>query len=225
MAIASAEIASIIDHTLLKPDATIREIEQLCREAVEHTFAAVCINPYWIPTVKPLLNGSGVKLCTVAGFPLGASLSKTKIAETRDAAEAGADEIDMVMNVGAALEDHWNFIEHEIHDVVSAAHGKTVKVILETCLLDPARIAEACKAAERGGANYVKTSTGFSKGGATVEAVKTMRGAVSCHIGVKASGGIRDRAAAEAMIEAGATRLGTSAGVAIVAGSEGTGSY
>lgn len=225
MATSNADLASIIDHTLLKPDATIREIEQLCREAVEHKFASVCVNPYWIPTVKPLLNGSGVKVCTVIGFPLGASLSKTKIAETRDAIEAGADEIDMVMNVGAALEGHWNFIEHEIHDIVSVAQGKTVKVILETCLLDQARIVEACKAAERGGATYVKTSTGFSKSGATVEAVKAMRGAVSCHIGVKASGGVRDRAAAEAMIEAGATRLGTSAGVAITTGKAASGGY
>lgn len=221
----TADIASIIDHTLLKPEATIREIEVLCQEARENNFGAVCINPYWIPTVKQFLEGSQVKICTVVGFPLGASLSKTKARETHDCLEAGADEIDMVMNVGAAMENHWNFIEHEIHELASITKGKCLKVIFETCLLDPERIKNACKAAEAGGANYVKTSTGFSKGGATIEAVTLMRASVSCHIGVKASGGVRDRAAAEKMIEAGATRLGTSASVAIVQGTASTAAY
>jgi len=221
----TADIASIIDHTLLKPEATIQEIEKLCREAVEHQFCSVCVNPYWISTVRQFLNGSNVKICTVVGFPLGASLSKTKKHETQDSLEAGADEIDMVMNIGAALENHWNFIEHEVHELSSLTKGKTLKVIFETCLLNPEQIKNACKASEAGGANYVKTSTGFSKGGATPEAVSLMRSSVSCHIGVKASGGVRDRATAEKMIEVGATRLGTSASVAIVTGSAATAGY
>jgi len=218
----SADMASIIDHTLLKPEAVIEEIETLCKEARENSFGAVCINPYWIPTVRKFLEGSSVKICTVVGFPLGASLSKTKAHETQDCLEAGADEIDMVMNIGATLEGHWNFIEHEIHELASLTKGKCLKVIFETCLLTPEQIKNACKAAEAAGANYVKTSTGFSKSGATLEVVKLMRESVSCHIGVKASGGVRDRATAEKMIKAGATRLGTSASVAIVKGTVST---
>lgn len=221
----TADIASIIDHTLLKPEATIQEIEALCREARENSFGAVCINPYWIPNAKQFLQGSSVKVCTVVGFPLGASLSKTKAHETQDCLEAGADEIDMVMNIGAAMENHWNFIEHEIHELASLTKGKCLKVIFETCLLTPEQIKNACKASEAGGANYVKTSTGFSKSGATIEAVTLMRASISCHIGVKASGGVRDRATAERMISAGATRLGTSASVAIVQGTVSMSAY
>jgi deoxyribose-phosphate aldolase len=212
-------IHSLIDHTLLKPDATIREISQLCVEAVEHRFFSVCINPYWIPTARKLVVGTPVKVCTVIGFPFGASLSKAKAQETLAAIDAGADEIDMVLNIGAAKEGHWDFIEHEIHELVSAAKGKTVKVILETCLLKPAEIEEACRRAVSARAHFVKTSTGFSTHGATIDAVKLMRKIVGCQFGVKASGGIRDRAAAEAMLAAGANRLGTSASIAIIQGS------
>lgn len=218
-------LASLIDHTLLKPDATQPQIDKLCKEAKEHGFFSICINPYWISDAKKLLNGSGVKVCTVIGFPLGAGLPLSKLHATQDAIKAGADEIDMVLNIGAAKEAHWNFIEHEIHEVVSAAQGKTVKVILETCLLNDAEIVECCKAAQKAGAHFVKTSTGFSTGGATVEAVKLMRKTVGDKMGVKASGGIKDKATAEAMVAAGATRLGTSAGVAIVKGTAGAAGY
>jgi deoxyribose-phosphate aldolase len=218
-------LASLIDHTLLRPDAVLADIETLCREAREHRFYSVCIQPYWITTAQGFLAGSDVKICTVAGFPLGANMSNAKATETRLAVEAGADEIDMVMNIGAALEGHWNFVEHEIHEVVSSAQGRPVKVILETCLLAPGQITLACQAAVRGGASFVKTSTGFSSGGATVDAVRLMRETVGPRIGVKASGGIRDRATAEAMVAAGATRLGTSASVAIETGAIATATY
>jgi deoxyribose-phosphate aldolase len=209
-------IASLIDHTLLKSEATIVQIRQLCEEAREHEFYAVCINPYWLSTARKFMAGSGVKLATVVGFPLGASLSKTKAQETAGAVEAGADEIDMVINIGAAREGHWDFIQHEIHDIVSAAKGRPVKVILEIGCLNNEQIQRACMTAVEAGAQFVKTSTGFGPGGATVEAVKLMRKTVGSEFGVKASGGIRDRAMAEAMLEAGASRLGTSASVAIV---------
>jgi deoxyribose-phosphate aldolase len=211
-------IASLIDHTLLKPEATAAQIRQLCTEAQENQFYAVCINPYWLPTARKMLAGSSVKLVTVIGFPLGASLSKTKVQETVAAVEAGADEIDMVMNIGAALNGHWDFIQHEIHDVVSAAKDRPVKVILEIACLDAEQIRRASEVAVEAGAQFVKTSTGFGSGGATVEAVKQMRSVVGKDFGVKASGGIRDRATAEAMIAAGASRLGTSNSVAIVKG-------
>lgn len=208
-----------IDHTLLKPDAILSEIEQLCREALEHSFVSVCVNPYWISTVAPLLHGSNVKTCTVIGFPFGANQTQSKTFECKQAIETGADEIDMVMNLGAALEGHWNFVEHEIHEIVSTAKDKPVKVILETAALNDEEIRQACAAAQRAGAAFVKTSTGFHpKGGATVEAVRLMRETVGPEMGVKASGGIRDAATAEAMIQAGATRLGTSASVAIIRG-------
>jgi deoxyribose-phosphate aldolase len=213
-----SDIASLIDHTLLRPDAVIGEIEKLCDEAREHQFCSVCINPYWVSTAKHRLEGSSVKVCTVVGFPLGATLPGVKAQEAHEAITKGADEIDMVLNIGAAKEAHWNFIEHEVHEIVSASKGRLVKVILETCLLCDTEIAEASKACERGGAHFVKTSTGFSKSGATVEAVRLMRKSVSASIGVKASGGVRDLASARAMIEAGANRLGTSNGVVIVQG-------
>jgi len=213
-----SNIARFIDHTLLKPETTIDQIEQLCAEAREHRFASVCVNPYWIPTARRALEGSEVKICTVIGFPLGAGLSHAKVHETQEAIVAGADEIDMVQNIGAAREGHWNFLEHEIHEIVSTAKGRTVKVILETCLLDEDQIRHCCRAAERAGADFVKTSTGFSTGGATPEVVRLMRESVSPHVQVKASGGIRDIETAHAMIDAGATRLGTSSGVALVTG-------
>lgn len=218
-------IASLIDHTVLKPEATLKDIEQLCTEARQHHFFSVCINPYWITSAKPLLTDTKVKICTVVGFPLGATLPQAKAHETIAAIAAGADEIDMVINIGAALEGHWHFIEHEVHDVVSQAQGHIVKVILETCLLSPEQITSACQACVRGGASFVKTSTGFNSSGATIDAVKIMRATVGEKIGVKASGGIRNIADAQAMIAAGASRLGTSAGVAIVTGTNGSASY
>ncbi|MFQ3670437.1 MAG: deoxyribose-phosphate aldolase [Verrucomicrobiia bacterium] len=218
-------LASLIDHTLLKPDATRPAIEKLCAEAREHAFFSVCINPYWIADAKKLLAGSPVQVCTVIGFPLGASLPQSKMHAAQDALRTGADELDMVLNIGAAKEGHWNFIEHEIHEVVSAAKGHLVKVILETCLLTPDEIIEASRAAQRAGAAFVKTSTGFSTGGATVEHVQLMRQTVGPDMGVKASGGIRDRQTALAMVQAGATRLGTSNGVAIVTNTTPTGTY
>lgn len=219
------EIAKMIDHTLLRANATLPEIETLCGEAREYGFFSVCVNPYWITTARKQLEGSDVKVCTVVGFPLGATMANAKADETRHAVEAGADEIDMVMNVGAALEGHWNFIEHEVHEVVSSASGKLVKVILETCLLNEEQIIEASKACKRGKADFVKTSTGFSTGGATVEAVRLMRETVGSEMGVKASGGIRDLAGAKAMVEAGANRLGCSSGVSIVKGETSSSSY
>ncbi|SDT88142.1 deoxyribose-phosphate aldolase [Verrucomicrobium sp. GAS474] len=213
----------LIDHTLLASTATRHQITHLCDEAREYGFFSVCVNPYWIADCRKLLAGSAVKVCTVVGFPLGATLSLAKFAEARAAIEAGADELDMVINIGAAKEGHWDFIEHEIHEIASIAgaapgHGRLVKVILETAALTPEEIVLGAKRAEAAGAQYVKTSTGFGPGGATVEAVAAMRGAVGCHIGVKASGGIKTRVQAEALIAAGATRIGSSASVALVTG-------
>jgi deoxyribose-phosphate aldolase len=209
-------IAELIDHTLLKPEAAAADIHKLCDEALKHRFFSVCINPYWIPTAKKHLAGSGVNICTVVAFPLGANLPQSKVAETRAAIDAGADEIDFVINIGAARDARWDFIEHETHDIVSAAQKKAVKAILEIGYLSPEQITEATRSVLKAGAAFVKTATGFGPSGATVEAVKLMRQAAGCCAGVKASGGIRDRVTAEAMIEAGATRLGTSNSVAIV---------
>jgi deoxyribose-phosphate aldolase len=220
-----SELAHIIDHTLLRPDATLSEIQTLCTEAKEHHFFSVCINPYWISTVQPVLQGSGVKICTVIGFPLGATLPQAKAHETRHVINAGADEVDMVMNIGAAREGHWNFIEHEVHEVVSQSDGRIVKVILETCLLEPEQIIAACQACQRGGASFVKTSTGFSKSGATVDTVQLMKKTVGDRLGIKASGGIRNREEALALIEAGASRLGTSSGIALLSGKHSEKSY
>lgn len=221
----SHPLAPLIDHTLLKPDATKPQIDQLCAEASENGFASVCVNPYWIADARKRLEGSSVRVCTVIGFPLGATLSRAKIHEAADAISAGADELDIVMNIGAALEGHWNFIEHEIHDLVDVAAGRIVKVILETCLLNEDQIRHACEAATRGRAHFVKTSTGFSIGGATVEVVRLMRASVPESMGVKASGGIRTAADAQSMVEAGANRLGTSNGVAIIRGTKNTSAY
>jgi deoxyribose-phosphate aldolase len=209
-------LAPLIDHTLLRPDATAGSIETLCQEALEHGFHAVCVNPYWVATAKALLSSHSPKLCSVVGFPLGASLPQTKVRETADVIHAGADEIDMVMNIGAAIEGHWNFIEHEIHEIVSTAQGRIVKVILETAALSEEAIVQACKAAQHAGASFVKTSTGFGPGGATEHAVRLMRAHLPAKVGIKASGGISTREQAEKMVAAGANRLGASASVAIV---------
>lgn len=208
----------MIDHTLLKQDASTEAIVKLCAEAKEFHFASVCVNPGFVQLAAKELKGSDVKVCTVVGFPLGATLPESKAYEAKLAIEAGATEVDMVLNDSMAKEHNYGYIEDEVRLVKKACGKILLKVILETCLLNKEEITECCKACVRAGADYVKTSTGFSKGGATVEAVKIMRAAVGPNIGVKASGGIHNRAEAEAMIEAGASRIGASCGVAIVKG-------
>ncbi|WP_394119778.1 deoxyribose-phosphate aldolase [Planococcus donghaensis] len=212
-------IASYIDHTLLKPESTESQVVQLCKEAAEFKFASVCVNPTWVETAAAELAGSGVKVCTVIGFPLGASTPETKAFETTDAISKGAGEIDMVLNVGALKSGNTDHVKKDIEAVVNAAKGKAiVKVILETCLLTDDEKAIASRLSKEAGADFVKTSTGFSTGGATVEDVKLMRRTVGPDLGVKASGGIRSLEDVEAMIEAGATRIGASSGVKIMQG-------
>ncbi|HZK00747.1 MAG TPA: deoxyribose-phosphate aldolase [Tissierellaceae bacterium] len=211
------DINSMIDHTLLKPNSSKDEIEQLCNEAIKYQFAAVCVNPYYVSYCKKLLKNTDVKIATVVGFPLGASTKNTKVFETIDAINKGADEIDMVINIAALKDGAYQVVSDEIKDIVKAAHKKVlVKVIIETCLLNDDEKKKACELALEAGADFVKTSTGFSTGGATVEDVKLMKSVVGDKMQVKASGGIRDLEAAKMMIEAGATRLGTSSGVKIV---------
>lgn len=213
------EIARMIDHTLLKPDAQRADVERLCREARENSFASVCVNPCWVPLCARLLEGSTVKVCTVIGFPLGATTSRAKASETRQAVRDGAQEVDMVLNVGLAKDGEWRQVEDDVRGVVEAA-GKRVlsKVILETCLLSDEQIVKACLACRAAGADFVKTSTGFSSGGATAEHVALMRRVVGAGMGVKASGGVRTLNDAVQLIESGADRLGASASVAIVGG-------
>lgn len=219
-------IATLIDHTLLKQDATRNQIEKLCEEAKEYTFASVCVNPSWVNLSAKLLQGSPVKVCTVIGFPLGASTTEVKAFETSNAIENGAEEIDMVINVGALKDQDYNFVQKDIEAVVQAAKGKAiVKVILETCLLTDEEILRASEISKLAGADFVKTSTGFSTGGATVSAVKLMRSAVGPELGVKASGGVRSLADLQAMVDAGATRIGASSGVEIVKGLESNSDY
>lgn len=218
------DIASSIDHTLLKPDATQAEIDQLCAEAIENRFASVCVNSTWVRRCAEILDGSGVLVCTVVGFPLGAALTEVKSYEARRAIEDGACEVDMVLNVGALKSGLLEAVRADVAAVAATCHGlgARLKVILETCLLtkdEIVRASELCKAA---GADFVKTSTGFNSGGATVEDVSLMRRAVGPVVGVKASGGVRDAAAARAMLEAGATRIGASASVAIAQGAPAT---
>lgn len=221
-----ASLASYIDHTLLKADATSAGIEKLCAEAREHRFFSVCVNGVWVPYCKELLAGSGVKISVVCGFPLGANAPEVKAFEAAHAAEQGANEIDMVLQIGQLLEGRYAQVEEDIRQVVKAVEGKAiVKVIFETGFLNEEQKITACKLSEQAGAHYVKTSTGFGPGGATVEDIKLMRASVSAHIGVKASGGVRDLATAQQMIAAGATRLGTSSGIAIVSGLAGQGGY
>jgi deoxyribose-phosphate aldolase len=214
----AADIARLIDHTLLKPDATRDQILKLCAEAIQYHFASVCVNPYWVPLCAAELAGSGVRVCTVAGFPLGATSTAAKVAETEEAIRAGASEIDMVINIGALRSGDEAAVGADIRAVVEAAHrgGATVKTILETALLDDAQKTAACRLAREAGADYVKTSTGFGPGGATVHDVALMRRAVGPKMGVKAAGGVRTLDDLRAMVEAGATRIGASAGVTIV---------
>lgn len=213
-------IAAMIDHTLLKPEATAAQVEKLCAEAAEYHFASVCVNPVYIPLAARLLKGTGVKVCCVVGFPLGAIAPEQKAAEAASCAAMGAEELDMVIHVGAAKAGDWALVQRDIEGVVKAAAGHTVKVIIETCLLTDEEKVKACEAAKAAGAHFVKTSTGFSTGGATTHDIALMRKTVGPEMGVKASGGIRDYATAMAMIEAGANRIGASAGIAIVEAAE-----
>lgn len=214
-----------IDHTLLKADSRKEQIDQLLTEAKEHQFASVCVNPSWVSYCADQLKDSPVKVCTVVGFPLGATLSSVKAFETKEAISQGADEIDMVINIGAAKDGNWQLVEDDIRAVVEVSGDKLVKVIIEACLLTDQEKVAACQASVRAGADFVKTSTGFSTGGATIADVKLMRETVGPDIGVKAAGGARNLADAQAFIEAGATRIGTSSGVAIVKGEAVNGGY
>lgn len=214
---APVRVADFVDHTILKAETTRAQIETLCQEAAEFKFAAVCVNGSWVPLCAELLKGSGVKVASVVGFPLGAMRTVAKAAETRDLVDQGADEIDMVVALGEIMDDNWDYVEDDIRSVVEAAAGRTVKVILESGALEPLQIVKASAIAKVAGAHFVKTSTGFhSSGGATAEAVALMRLAVGDALGVKASGGVRDCASALRMIAAGASRLGTSSGVKLV---------
>lgn len=207
-----------IDHTLLKADATQESIKELCRQAKEYDFMSVCINSSNIELAKEELKGTDVKICTVIGFPLGATTTESKVFETTDAIEKGADEVDMVLNIGALKSKNFDIVLRDISEVAKAAHnkGKILKVILETCLLEKDEIIKACQLSKEAGADFVKTSTGFSTGGAKEEDVALMRKTVGDQMGVKASGGIRTLEKARFMIENGATRLGVSAGVQIM---------
>ena len=212
------EIARMIDHTLLKPNATKEEVIQLCEEAKTYCFASVCINPSYVTLASKELKGSPVRVCTVVGFPLGATTTRTKVYETDEAVYNGADEIDMVINVGALKAKDYRIVLEDIQGVVLAAHKCLVKVILETCLLNEEEKIAGCVLAKAAGADFVKTSTGFEKGGATLEDVALMRRMVGSDMGVKASGGVRSLEGAKKMIESGANRIGASASVAIVSG-------
>ena len=213
-------LASYIDHTLLKADATEAQIARLCKEAREYRFASVCVNPRWVSLCARLLAGSGVNVCTVIGFPLGASSSEVKAAEAHQAVLDGADELDMVISVGDLKAGNDDYVREDIRGVAKAAAGKTVKVIIEACLLTDEEKTRACKLAMAAGADFVKTSTGVSTGGATVHDVELMRAAVGPNFGVKAAGGVRTRKDALAMIAAGANRIGASAGIAICSENE-----
>lgn len=216
--------ASLIDHTLLKPDATREDIIKVCGEAREYGFASVCVNPYWTDLVASELVGTEVKVCAVVGFPLGATLTSIKVAEAAAAINLGAREIDMVMNVGALRGNDYDAVSADIQAVADEAHraGAIVKVILETALLDDIQIAVACILAKRAGADFVKSSTGFGPSGATAHHIELIRAIVGPHVGVKASGGIRTAEDFKNMIAAGANRIGASASVKIVQGSPAT---
>lgn len=224
MKIEPAALAQYIDHTLLAADATRAQIATLCGEAKDHGFYSVCVNSGQVPYAASLLKGERVLVCAVVGFPLGAGLSDTKAFEARQAIAAGAGEIDMVLNIGALKEGLLDVVRDDIAAVKAACGAVPLKVIFETCLLDDAQKTQACEISRELDVAFVKTSTGFSRSGATVEDVTLMRKVVGAGVGVKASGGVRDYATAVAMIEAGATRLGTSSGIAIVSGAPASGS-
>ncbi|WP_332690894.1 deoxyribose-phosphate aldolase [Halalkalibacter lacteus] len=218
----SKSIANLIDHTALKPDTTKEQIETLCAEAKEYQFASVCVNPTWVQLAADLLKESAnVKVCTVIGFPLGASTPEVKAFEAANAIKNGATEVDMVINIAALIDKNDELVGRDIRAVVDAAKGKALtKVIMETSLLTDEEKVRACELAVKAGADYVKTSTGFSTGGATAEDIALMRKTVGPNIGVKASGGVRDLKGAKEMVDAGATRIGASAGVSIVNGEQ-----
>jgi deoxyribose-phosphate aldolase len=210
------ELNRYIDHTILKPEAAVDDVIKLCREAGEHRFAAVCVNPCYVDLCAHLLKGTGVKVATVIGFPLGASFTEIKVGEAKQAVLCKADELDMVINLGAAKAGRWDFVLEEIRQVVAAGEGAIIKVIVETALLTTEEKRLACQTVLDSGAHFIKTSTGFGPGGAAVEDIQLFRKITGDRIGIKASGAIRTREQAEAMIQAGATRIGTSNGVAIV---------
>lgn len=215
----ASEIAARIDHTLLKPDATLGQVAKICSEALEHHFAAVCVNPFYVAEVHTRLKGSGVKTCSVIGFPLGASRTADKVSEARGVIADGAQEVDMVINIGALKDGNDDLVRNDIAGVAEACHagGAILKVILETGLLTQEEKERACRLCIEATADFVKTSTGFGNGGATVEDVRLMAAAVQdARLGVKASGGVRTYTDACAMIEAGATRIGSSSGVSIL---------
>jgi deoxyribose-phosphate aldolase len=214
-------LAGLIDHTILAADATSAQVRQFCEEALQHSFCSVCVNSSFVPLVAGTLRGSSVRCCAVVGFPLGAVASEAKAAEAAWARRAGADEIDMVMALGALKGGDMEAVRHDIARVRAACAGAVLKVIIETCLLDDGEKRIASLVAQQAGADFLKTSTGFSSGGATVHDVALLRAAVGPDMGVKASGGIRTRPTAESMIAAGATRIGASASLAIIQGSEG----
>lgn len=214
-----------IDHTLLKADATFDKIATLCEEAKEYDFASVCVNGYWVPTCAKLLAGTDVKVCTVIGFPLGAMSSKAKAFETSDAIANGASEVDMVLNIGEMKAGHYDVVRDDVKAVVDAAAGNCVKVILENCLLTKEEIVKACELCVEAGATFVKTSTGFSTSGATPEDVKLMKDTVNGKCKVKAAGGVRCYEDMEKMVEAGADRIGTSAGVTLMQKKTSDGGY
>lgn len=214
------DLAHFIDHTLLKPDCTLSEIKQLCEEALQHQFAAVCIPPYYVKDANNILEKSEVKVSTVIGFPMGYASTPSKVEEIKRAIDEGADEMDAVINICAVRNQNWNFIRNEMESLATACHmrGKILKVILETGLLSEAEIIKLCEVAADAQADYVKTSTGYLGQGATVEVVQLMRKVLPAVIKIKASGGIRDRQFAEQLVAAGANRLGSSSGIAILAG-------
>lgn len=214
-----------IDHTLLKPDASQEQIETLIEEAKKYDFASVCVNPTWVNFAAQALKTTDVKVCTVIGFPLGANTPEIKAFETSDAIQNGANEVDMVINIGALKSRNFDLVKRDIRAVVEAAKGTLVKVIIETCLLTDDEKVKACQIAQKAGADFVKTSTGFSTGGATVEDVALLRKTVGPDMGVKASGGARSYEDALAFIKAGATRIGASSGVAIMEGDVANGDY
>lgn len=211
-------IAATIDHTVLKPDSTFADVEKVCSEAAQHSFASVCILPWYVERAAHLLAPSGIPVCTVIGFPLGASTTASKVAEAEIALRQGAKEIDMVASITALKSGFFDEVLRDVTHVTECvhAHGGLIKVIIETCLLTEAEMKMMCDVVTQSGAEYIKTSTGFSTGGATLEDVRLMKAHIGPNVLVKASGGIRDRATAVAMLEAGASRLGTSSGVAIV---------
>ena len=218
-------INTFIDHTLLSADATLLQIHKLCEEAIAYKFATVCINPSYVSAATQSLKGSDVKVCTVVGFPLGATSTKSKVEEAKQAIEDGASEIDMVLHQGQLKSKEFQYVENDIRAVKKGIGTHTLKVILEICNLTDEEIAEACHIAERAGANFVKTSTGFGSHGATLKAVQIMKENISNQVQIKASGGIRDSNTAQQYIDMGVTRIGVSSGIAIVDGTSSSTNY